>query len=76
MKAAAQAELQSIKYELDSIINELESISTGIRQDFRGIGNERCAECIERVTYQYRVAKRKLSNINTSKVKGDFVAQS
>lgn len=68
MNANAQAELASIKRELNSIISELESISNGVRQDFVGIGNDQCANCIDRVINQYRYVKRKLDYMNTSTV--------
>lgn len=68
MNASARAELASIKRELNSIISELDSISSGVRRDFVGIGNDQCANCIDRVTNQYRYVKRKLDNMDTSTV--------
>lgn len=68
MNASARAELASIKRELASIISELEDISGGVRRDFVGIGNDQCANCIDRVTNQYRYVKRKLDNMDTSTV--------
>jgi len=41
MDASAQRELYSIKVELNNIIREMEDISTGIRNGFIGIGNEK-----------------------------------
>ena len=60
---SAKSELREIKNELSSIIQELESISNGIRKNFVGIGNERCADCIDSVIDQYKYVKRKLNNI-------------
>lgn len=40
---------QNIEKELRSIIRELQSISDGIRRDFSGIGQERCAQCLDAV---------------------------
>ena len=68
MNANASAELASIKRELDSIIRELDDISSGVRRDFVGIGNEQCANCIDRVTNQYRFVKSKLDAMDTSTV--------
>lgn len=68
MDAGARNELNSIKRELNSIISELESISNGIRKDFTGIGNEKCADCIDRVLNQYYYVRRKLNNLDTSTV--------
>ena len=58
MKASARAELSSIKRELNSIIRELESISAGVRSDFVGIGNEKCADCIDKVISLYYYVKQ------------------
>ena len=68
MTASARYELASIKSELNSIISELESISRGVRNDFVGIGNEQCANCIDRVTSQYYTVRRKLNNLDTTTV--------
>lgn len=72
MDASAKNELESIKRELNSIISELESISRGVRNDFTGIGNERCADCIDKVVSQYYTVRRKLNNVDTSKVTESF----
>lgn len=68
MDSGARNELNSIKRELNSIISELESISGGIRRDFVGIGNDKCADCIDRVLNQYYYVRRKLNNLDTSTV--------
>ena len=72
MDAGARNELYAIRDELSSIIAELNDISAGVRRDFRGIGNERCAECIDRVIEQYRVVARKLNNMDTKTVTASF----
>ena len=41
--------LYNIKRELASIIRELNDISSGVRNDFQGIGSERCADVINKV---------------------------
>lgn len=68
MDAWARGELQSIKNELNSIIRELEDISRGVRNDFVGIGNTQCADCIDKVLNNYYVVQRKLNNMDTSTV--------
>jgi hypothetical protein len=68
MNASARNELASIKRELNSIISELESISKGVRNDFTGIGNNKCADCIDRVLDQYYYVRRKLNNLDTTTV--------
>lgn len=72
MDASARNELASIKRELNSIISELESISNGVRNDFTGIGNEKCADCINRAINQYCYVRRKLNNLDTSTVTDSF----
>lgn len=66
MDAKAKKELNSIKRELNSMIMELEEISDGVRTDFKGIGNDKCADCIDNVISQYRYVQKKLNNIDTS----------
>ena len=73
MDAVARNELNSIKRELNSIIAELEDISYGVRRDFKNIGNDQCADCIDRVIGQYRQVKRKLDNIDTTTIKEGFI---
>lgn len=68
MDAVGQKELAEIKQELNSIIKELEDISFSIRNDFEGIGNERCADTIDGVLNQYYVVQKKLKNIDVEKV--------
>lgn len=72
MDANAKAELDSIKRELSAIIRELESISHGVRYDFKGIGNESCASCIDKVVNSYYSVRRKLDNMDTSTVTDEF----
>jgi len=72
MDASARYELESIKSELNSIISELEEISYGVRNDFKGIGSEQCANCIDRVLQKYYKARTKLNNIDTSSVAAGY----
>ena len=74
MDANSKYELYLIKQELQSVINELDDIANGIKRDFANIGNEQCAACVKRVADKYRTVKRKLDNIDTSKVTEEFAA--
>lgn len=68
MNTSAGNELASIKRELNSIISELESISSSVRSNFTGIGNDKCADCIDKALKQYYRARKKLNNLDTSTV--------
>lgn len=72
MNANARDELDSIIGELNSIIRELEDISAGVRSDFVGIGNEKCADCIDRVLNQYYSVRYTLKNLDTTAVASGF----
>ena len=74
MDAKAQKDLYEIKCELQRIINELDSIARGVRNDFSGIGNDKCAQAIGIVADRYRKSKKKLDNLDTSKVTSSFAA--
>lgn len=74
MNDAAKSELYQIKRELQSIINELDTISQEVRNGFEGIGNEECAACVKRVADHYRGVKRRLEKIDTTKVREEFAA--
>jgi hypothetical protein len=69
MSSNGQHDLYYIKQELQDIINEIESIASGIDRSFEGIGNEKCAAKLRSIADHYRGVKRKLGNIDTSKVK-------
>ena len=59
-----KSELESIKIELQSIINELNNIGLGVRADFTGIGNENCAKSIMKTRDQCQWVKRQFDNID------------
>ena len=65
MDNSAKVELESIKTELRSIIQDLEDISKSVRGEFVGIGSDKCANCIDNVVGKYRKALKKLNNIKT-----------
>lgn len=68
---SGEHELYYIKQELQSIINEIESIAAGIDRGFEGIGNEKCASRLYKLADHFNEVKRKLNNIDTSKVKDE-----
>lgn len=72
MDSGARSELDSIIRELGSIISELEDISCGVRYDFKNIGSEKCANCIDNVVSNYYTVRRKLNNIDTTTVTESF----
>lgn len=74
MDANSEYELYLIKRELQSIINELDDIAYDIRRDFSNIGEDQAAACVSRVAEKYRLAKRKLDNIDTKKVTDEYTA--
>lgn len=73
MNANAQRELENIKIELDGVIREIESIASSIRTEYSGIGNDLCADSLTKVAQWYRKAKKQLNDIDTSKVRQEFL---
>lgn len=72
MDANSIRELYEIKEELKSIIKELEDIESGVRNDFKNIGNDICADRIRGVADQYGTVLKKLENIDTQTVTEEF----
>lgn len=72
MDSSTRSELNSIIRELNSIITELEDISHDVRYDFKNIGNDKCADCIDKVLSNYYSVRRKLNNLDTSTVRDGF----
>lgn len=72
MSTNYENELLQIKNELRRVIRELDDIANGVRYDFAGIGNARCADCITNQTARYRRALRKLEDINISKLLSEY----
>jgi hypothetical protein len=46
--------LQACRNELQSIITEMQRIEQGIRRDFRGVGQDKCADGVARMIAHYR----------------------
>lgn len=62
------ATLSSCKSELQSILNELTAIESGLRRDFVGVGQEHCAQCISGVINKYRKVMNQLNNVDTNRL--------
>ena len=75
MDASVKNELYQMKTELQSIINELYSISAGVSNDFHGIGNDKCSSCILKIITQYENAKKKLDSMDFTNVSEEFDAK-
>lgn len=58
-------ELNSIKSELQSIINELDDITSTIRSSATNVGESQAALCISEVADKYRGVKKTLNKIKT-----------
>ena len=62
------ATLSSCRAELQSIINELNSIEDGIRTDFYGIGQNMCADCIGSATAKFQKVLNDLYNVDYNRL--------
>ena len=69
MATNAAAELESIISEMGSIIKELTDISNCVRNNFKNVGNDLCANCIDRVKGDCDKAKKALGKIDKTKIK-------
>jgi hypothetical protein len=65
MDSWARSEINSIISELSTITTKLDDIarSLRIRNDFQNIGSERCAQCLENVSSQYKRVRQQLRNM-------------
>ncbi len=60
--------LGEARSELRSIINELRDIESGIRSDFDGIGEDYCADCIEKIAQKYDRVLNRLYRVDTNRL--------
>lgn len=75
MDSNSQYELYLIKKELQDIINELLSISNGVKLDFNGVGNEKCADSLVRAANHYMDVRSKLDKMDLSELSDEFKAK-
>lgn len=62
------ASLYQCRAQLRGIINELREIEWGIRRGFTGIGENLCADCIDRIAEKYDGVMRRLNSVDTNKI--------
>ncbi len=65
---SARSELESIKAELTSIINELEDIAAGVQKEFLGIDSYKCSFDINEVNEDLKRARSYLYNVSLEEV--------
>lgn len=68
------ATLNECRGELRSIIQELRSIEGGVRKNFHGIGEDQCANCIDRIADRYEGVLKRLNSVNTNRL-ASFIQQ-
>ena len=66
--------LNECRSELRNIINELRSIETGVRNDFLGVGQEMCANCVGKIADHYDGVLTRLNRVNQNRL-ADFVIE-
>lgn len=59
-------DIESVKSEVNWIVEELEDIANGVDNNLDGIGEYNCATFIRITADKYREVKSKLDNINTN----------
>lgn len=72
---SASGEINNIRAELSGIINELESIESGIRRDFQGIGNDVCAARLGALRSTLSQAHSALGSIDMNALTPEFEAK-
>lgn len=70
MDANATNKLNDIKWEVYTIIRDLDGIADGLDRDFDNVGNNICASKIRSIRDDFNEVLRNLNNINTSNVEG------
>ena len=56
--------LNECKREMRSIIAELQDIEWGVRRDFSNIGQDLCANCIDKIIGKYEYVSRELNKVD------------
>lgn len=59
-------ELIACRAELKSIINSLYTLENNIRNNFKNVGNDKCADSIHSVIVKYESALRTLNSVDAS----------
>lgn len=66
MTKKGSTQLRECRNELKSIIKELETIESHIRNDYSNVGNVQCADSIKSVINKYRSALSTLNSVDAS----------
>ncbi|MFR5875185.1 MAG: hypothetical protein ACLUFN_01705 [Eubacterium sp.] len=66
MTKKGSTQLRECRNELKSIIRELETIESHIRNDYSNVGNVQCADSIKSVINKYRSALSTLNSVDAS----------
>ena len=59
-------EIIKIRKELKNITRELDNIANDIRTEFKGVGNNRCSQCVKDSSDEYKKLIRYFDNIDFS----------
>ena len=70
MDSSARSQLNSIKSDLRSVINQLENIADSLRDtgNYQNIGADICANKLDEAATKYRNVLNKLNNLDTTTV--------
>ena len=60
------ATLNECRRELRAIIAEMRDIEGGVRSNFDGIGEDLCADCIDKVASRYEYVLQRLNGVRTN----------
>lgn len=63
MDSKTRQEIDDMIYQLGNISRELDSISQGIANDFKGIGVAKCANSVSHLAGRYRKVRNELLKI-------------
>lgn len=63
MDRKVKNKVNSIIYDINSIVRELEDISNGLRNEFKGIGSIKSATSLQSAASQYRRVSNELRKI-------------
>jgi len=65
-------EINVIRNELNQVVNELNNIADELNRNFKGIGSENCANCLEKVADQYAYVIKKINTIDENKIAEEY----
>lgn len=65
-------DLNDVNKEILQIANEIERISVNVRNDFSGIGNSRCADCLHYTGQRILDVSKFISKTDVNNLSDDF----